>query len=177
MHAPEHRSNDEGERVADADSAGTQQYIVRAVLGAAREEPAASPEGWHASGTVLVADDEPQVRRVLAMMLTDIGFHVLEAATTTACLELYREHAGVIDAIMLDLMMPGGGGREVLRVLRAAGHRVPVVLSSGYGHEALGADLRADPYLTFLEKPYDLESFVRTLQRATSRANAGATRT
>lgn len=123
-------------------------------------------EGWHASGTVLIADDEPRVRQVLAMMLTDIGFQVLEAATATACVSLYREHAGAINAIMVDLMMPGGGGREVVRVLRAEGHRVPIVVSSGYSEEAIGADLRADPQLAFLEKPFEYATFVRTLQSA-----------
>jgi PAS domain S-box-containing protein len=128
------------------------------------DEPALL-DGWRASGTVLIADDEPRVRQVLAMMLTGIGFRVLEAATATACLELYHQHAGAINAIMLDLVMPGGGGREVVRVLRAEGHQVPVVLSSGYSEEAIGAELRADPHLAFLEKPFEYATFVRTLQK------------
>ncbi|MDB4992830.1 MAG: sensory box histidine kinase/response regulator [Myxococcaceae bacterium] len=123
-------------------------------------------EGWRGSGTVLVADDEPGVRQVLTMMLTEIGFRVLEASTAAACVELYREHAASINAIMLDLVMPGGGGREVVRALRAEGHQVPVVLSSGYSEEAIGPELRADPHLTFLEKPYDYDAFVRTLKTA-----------
>jgi PAS domain S-box-containing protein len=141
---------------------------------AASETPA-PVDGWRASGTVLVADDEPRVRQVLTMMLTDIGFHVLEAANATACLELYREHAGTINAIMLDLVMPGGGGREVVRVLRAEGHQVPVVLSSGYSEETIGAELRADPNLAFLEKPYEYATFVRTLQTAIAMRPGAAT--
>ncbi|MDB4939176.1 MAG: sensory box histidine kinase/response regulator, partial [Labilithrix sp.] len=137
---------------------------------AAKPEVVATVDGWRATGTVLVADDEPRVRQVLTMMLTDIGFDVLEAATATACLDVYRAHAGSINAIMLDLVMPGGGGREVVRVLRAEGHRVPVVLSSGYSEEAIGAELRADPHLAFLEKPYEYATFVRTLQTAMATA-------
>ena len=132
----------------------------------AKAEVVPTVEGWRATGTVLVVDDEPRVRQVLTMMLTDIGFEVLEAATATACLELYRKHADSINAIMLDLVMPGGGGREVVRVLRAEGHQVPVVLSSGYSEEAIGAELRSDPHLAFLEKPYEYATFVRTLQTA-----------
>ena len=133
----------------------------------AEPEVAATVEGWRASGTVLVADDEPRVRQVLSMMLTDIGFEVIEAATASACLELYRKHAGS----MLDLVMPGGGGREVVRVLRAEGHHVPVVLSSGYSEEAIGAELRADPHLAFLEKPYEYATVVRPLQTAMATAS------
>lgn len=121
-------------------------------------------EDWRGSGTVLVADDEPRVRQVLTMMLTDIGFNVLEADSAHACLEMYRTHAGAINAIMVDLMMPGGGGREVVRALRAEGHWVPVIVSSGYSEEAIGPELRADSKLGFLEKPFEFSTFVRTLR-------------
>ncbi|AKU99609.1 sensory box histidine kinase/response regulator [Labilithrix luteola] len=131
-----------------------------------RPTPAPPPtvEDWRGSGTVLVADDEPRVRQVLTMMLTDIGFHVLEADSAHACLEMYRTHAGAINAIMVDLMMPGGGGREVVRALRAEGHWVPVIVSSGYSEEAIGPELRADSKLGFLEKPFEFSTFVRTLR-------------
>jgi two-component system, cell cycle sensor histidine kinase and response regulator CckA len=140
-------------------------FFPRSDKAAVSERPTKLEE-WHASGTVLVADDEPRVRQVLTMMLTDIGFQVLEAESASACLELYRAHAGSINAIMLDLVMPGGGGSEVVRVLRAEGHSVPVVLSSGYSEEAIGPELRSDPHLAFLEKPYEYATFVRTLQLA-----------
>lgn len=126
-------------------------------------QPPAATE-WRASGTVLIADDEPRVRQVLSMMLTDIGFKVLEAESAHACLETYRKHADAINAVMVDLMMPGGGGGEVVRTLRAEGHAVPVVVSSGYSEDAVGQELRSDPKLAFLEKPFDFQTFVRTLK-------------
>jgi signal transduction histidine kinase len=127
---------------------------------APREEP------WRASGTVLVADDEPRVRDVFKMLLADIGFQVLEAASASTCLDVYRANASVIDAVIIDLEMPGGGGREVVRVLRAEGHAVPVVISSGYTSEAIGHELRVDRRLSFLAKPFDHSTFVRTLKGA-----------
>jgi PAS domain S-box-containing protein len=128
------------------------------------EAALAADEDWRATGTILVADDEPRVRQVLAMMLTNIGFEVLEAGTAPACLALYRQHADSINAIMVDLMMPGGGGREVVRVLRAEGRRGPIVVSSGYTEEAIEPELRADPHLAFLEKPFEYLTFVQTLK-------------
>jgi PAS domain S-box-containing protein len=121
---------------------------------------------WRRTGTVLIADDEPRVRQVLAMMLKDIGFDVLEAGNAVTCLATYRANAGSIDAIMVDLEMPGGGGREVVRVLRAEGHQVPVIVSSGYSEETVGRELLADPQVAFLEKPFEYATFVRTLQGA-----------
>jgi CheY-like chemotaxis protein len=123
-------------------------------------------EDWRTTGTVLIADDEPRVRQVLAMMLSDIGFNVLHASSATGCLEVYRANAGAIDAVVVDLQMPGGGGREVVRVLRAEGHHVPIVVSSGYSEESVGPELRSDNRLSFLEKPFEYSTFVRTLKGA-----------
>lgn len=124
------------------------------------------PEEWRTTGTVLIADDEPRVRQVLAMMLGDIGFEVLQASSATGCVEVYRANASAIDAVVVDLQMPGGGGREVVRILRSEGHRVPIVVSSGYSEDSVGPELRADNRLSFLEKPFEYSTFVRTLQGA-----------
>jgi two-component system, cell cycle sensor histidine kinase and response regulator CckA len=130
----------------------------------------AEPEEWRTTGTVLIADDEPRVRQVLAMMLGDIGFNVLHASSASGCLEVYRANAAAIDAVMVDLQMPGGGGREVVRVLRAEGHQVPIVVSSGYSEESVGPELRSDNRLSFLEKPFEYSTFVRTLKGAIASA-------
>lgn len=131
-------------------------------VGASRHAEAA----LEARGTVLVADDEPGIRRAVAMMLTDVGFDVLQADTAGACIALFREHSDSIDAVMVDLEMPGGGGREVVRSLRADGHRVPVVIASGYIAETVGRELRTDPWLELLEKPFELSTLVRKLGAA-----------
>lgn len=119
-----------------------------------------------ARGAVLIADDEPRVRQVLVLMLQDLGFRTLEAATTAACLDVFREHAAEISLLLVDLVMPGGGGQEIVRTLRAEGVRVPVVVSSGYSEDAIGPELRADPNLLFLEKPFDMDTLTRTVRRA-----------
>lgn len=133
---------------------------------AIRSEIPAPELPWRGEGVVIVADDHPRVRNVLRMMLTDVGFEVLEAESAQRCLELYRENAGRINAIMADLMMPGGGGGEVVRVLRAGGSSVPVVLSSGYSKDMIGPEIRSDPHVAFLEKPFELSTLVRVLRGA-----------
>ena len=125
-----------------------------------------APEEWRGSGTIIVADDEPRVRQVLALMVADLGFDVVETRSTEECLRAFRTNAKDVRAVITDLTMPGGGGAEIIRVLREEGHQVPVVLSSGYPEDALDRELRADPKLTFLEKPFDFETFARTLRRA-----------
>ncbi|MBN9162808.1 MAG: PAS domain-containing protein [Myxococcales bacterium] len=129
-------------------------------------EPLSAPEmfAWRTTGTVVIADDEPRVREVLRMMLEDIGFRVLEAENAKRCLEVYRAHRDEVSLIMVDLMMPGGGGREVVSTLRADGERVPIVISSGYDERTMSSELRGDALLAFLEKPFDFDTFARTLR-------------
>lgn len=119
---------------------------------------------WRGSGTMVLADDEPRVREVLKMMMTDVGFRVIETDSAPKCLELYRQHKDDVTFVMVDWMMPGGGGRAVVSTLRARGDRVPIVISSGYSEEAVGADLRADPLVVFLEKPFEFETLLRTIR-------------
>ena len=118
---------------------------------------------------MIVGDDEPRVRQVLAIMIGDLGFDVVEAGSADECIAAFRAHGNAVRALMIDLTMPGGGGAEVVRTLRAEGHEVPIVLSSGYPEDAVSPELRADPRLSFLEKPYDFERLARTMRRAVER--------
>jgi two-component system, cell cycle sensor histidine kinase and response regulator CckA len=167
-------------RVESAPGRGTTVVVFLPMSHDQAEEapPAPAEEEWRPSGTVLVADDEARVRQVLVMMLTDLGLDVLEASDTASCLETYRAHADAVNAIIVDLTMPGGGGREVVRALRAEGHQIPIVVSSGYSEDVIQAELRRDAHLRFLEKPFELTTFIDTLRAAMetdeSRARAGA---
>lgn len=133
-------------------------------------EPPSQEQPWRGSGTVLVGDDEPRVRQVLVLMLRQMGFRVIEAATAPECLDAFRASPEPVRVVLIDLTMPGGGGAEVVRALRADGHDVPVILSSGYPEDTIGPELRGDPRLTFLEKPFDYDTFTRVLRRAIERA-------
>ncbi len=126
---------------------------------------ATDPLSWRASGTLLIADDDARVREVLRMMMLEVGFRVIEAENATKCLDMYRRHRGEVTMIMVDLMMPGGGGRAVVAGVRGQGDRIPIIVSSGYSEDSIGADLRDDPLVAFLEKPYELETLVRTMRR------------
>ena len=103
--------------------------------------------------TVLVTDDEPGLRAVMRAVLDDEGYAVLEAAHGPAMLELLaRERA---DLVLLDVMMPGGDGREAYRQLRARADLpdVPVVMMSAAVQPA-----GLDPSIAaFLRKPFDLD--------------------
>ncbi|NMG20386.1 hypothetical protein DP116_13310 [Brasilonema bromeliae SPC951] len=150
------------------------RVLLPAVAGPDLPTPApAAAAGWRATGTVLVADDEPVVRQVAAGMLERLGFRVVLAADGREAVAAVR--AGGVDLVLLDLLMPVMDGREALRDIRAAAPGLPVLLSSGYDEQqAADADGLAG-FDGFVRKPYRLHHFVTELRRVYERRPAGGT--
>jgi CheY-like chemotaxis protein len=125
--------------------------------------------------TVLVVDDEPLVRTQVRRTLQLRGYRVVEAPDGRGALATIEgEWPGsgpiaAIDVILLDMTMPDMDGAEVLRRLRAAGSRVPVVVSSGYLDVSIERRLPRGEFQGFLAKPYgatDLVNAIETARRA-----------
>lgn len=101
---------------------------------------------------ILVAEDEAPMRRGVGILLQAKGYEVLEAANGAEA--LVKAHAARPDLLVLDVMMPGKTGFEVLQALRAAGSATPVIMLTAKGTEAdkvLGFALGVDDYVT---KPF-----------------------
>jgi CheY-like chemotaxis protein len=134
-------------------------------------EPAVStrkPDGqWRSQGTVLVVDDDLDVRELVGEMLHRIGFAVLSAQEGSEGLEMFRKQHRDIDLVLLDLTMPGISGEEALRRIHRIQPDQPVVLMSGYSEEFAAARLEG-PIGGFLQKPFTNESLAEAL-RATLR--------
>ena len=124
-----------------------------------------------ATATVLVVDDEPMVREVVARYLELDGLRVEQAADGTAAAEWLTGHRP--DLVVLDIMLPGTDGLSILRQLRTAGD-VPVILLTARADEidrVLGLELGADDYVVKPFSPRELAARVRTVLR---RVNAPA---
>ena len=110
--------------------------------------------GFAGSGTVLVVDDDRGVRGTLRMLLTSMGFDVLEARDGREAVDTFAAHADAIALVVLDLTMPVFGGREVFTELRLIRSDVRVILSSGYDEEETTRRFGAKGLAGFLQKPY-----------------------
>jgi two-component system, OmpR family, response regulator len=119
-------------------------------------------------GELLVVDDEPFLRDAVAASLRFLGFAVTTAQTGTDALRLARDRP--FDLLVLDVMLPGTDGFDVVRRLRRDGSRVPVIFLTARDTQAdkvTGLTLGGDDYLT---KPFGLEELaarIRTVLRRT----------
>lgn len=119
-----------------------------------------------AGATILVIDDEPDVREVVQAMLESHGARVLTAEDGASGIHLFREQAGQIDAVLLDLTMPGLGGDAVYRELVRLRPSVRVVISSGYSEQETSARFRGAGPAGFVHKPYTADTLVRKIGAA-----------
>lgn len=116
--------------------------------------------------TVLVIDDEDDVREVAEAVLTRRGARVLVAEDGPSGIELFRANADTIDVVLLDMTMPGMTGVETMRHIAAIRSDVKVVLSSGYAkEEALGRMDEVQP-VDFVQKPFSADGLVGSLAAA-----------
>ncbi|MGH3096468.1 MAG: response regulator transcription factor [Streptosporangiales bacterium] len=121
-------------------------------------------------GRLVVVDDEPNIKELLAASLRFAGFEVTAAGDGRAAIEAVRDVRP--DLMVLDIMMPGMDGYAVMRKLRAEGLHVPVVFLTardGTQDKVQGLTLGGDDYVT---KPFSLEELVARI-RAVLRRTSG----
>ena len=117
------------------------------------------------TGTVLVIDDEAAVREAAMDILEMEGFAVVTAADGESGLAHVQKEETAVDLILLDLSMPGLGGRETLARLRHVAPDIDVLLSSGYSQTDVDETLVKGQVVGFLQKPYNIDQLIKTVRQ------------
>jgi PAS domain S-box-containing protein len=116
-------------------------------------------------GTVLVVDDEPSLRNVVATAIKGLGFKVLTAKDGMDGLELFQQHRNDIRLVICDLTMPRMDGWQTIEAMRKLEPSISVILCSGYSEaQAMGGYHPEQPQ-AFLSKPYEYETLYETISR------------
>ncbi|MBL8948590.1 MAG: response regulator, partial [Myxococcales bacterium] len=125
----------------------------------AEERVTAPPRPVHVGGheTVLVVEDDTQVRRVLADTLAREGFRVLVAQHGLEALVLAEDHGPGIDLVVTDVVMPKMGGPELADQLRVLRPGLPILFLTGYSEQAVLNRGDLNPGASLLEKPFSRE--------------------
>ncbi|HET6930634.1 MAG TPA: PAS domain S-box protein [Candidatus Acidoferrum sp.] len=114
--------------------------------------------------TVLLTEDEQDVREIAREFLESGGYKVIEAKNGKEALALAAEHRGKIDLLVTDMVMPGMTGQELAVQLQREHPGVSVVFMSGYSEHAATEMADADPSVRLLTKPFSRGAILRTVR-------------
>ncbi|MBI5690466.1 MAG: PAS domain S-box protein [Verrucomicrobia bacterium] len=131
---------------------------------------------WFPGGTeaLLVVDDEEALRTLLAKALGWKGYRVQTAASGLEAIELVSDTTQHLDAVLLDLNMPGATGVDVLKIIRIARPQLRVLILSGHLTPAARIEFEQLGQREFVQKPYKLEDVGRRLRDLLDGRNPGA---
>jgi nitrogen-specific signal transduction histidine kinase len=134
---------------------GTTFEILLPAAGEPRAVMAAHPaQAIGGTETVLVVEDQSDVRRMVALVLERLGYHVLQAASGEEALRLLTSHQEPLDLLVTDVVMPGMTGDHLARLLRLARPGLPVLFMSGYADRLVMERELATTQASFLQKPF-----------------------
>ncbi len=117
----------------------------------------ATPRDLSGAGRILFVEDEDAVRTVAARLLRARGYEVIEAADGEEALDLAEQHAGEIDLLISDVVMPGLDGPALLKKARPFLGDAKVMFISGYAEAEFSDLLEGETDITFVAKPIDIK--------------------
>ncbi|MGH9814861.1 MAG: PAS domain S-box protein [Candidatus Acidiferrales bacterium] len=138
------------------------------------QDLAAVPGLQRGRETVLVVEDQDEVRDLAIEFLRSQGYAVLQASNGAEALEIAGRHPGRIDLLMTDVVMPGISGSELAQRLIASRPDTRVLYVSGYTEEAIGQHGVLDKGTEFLAKPFSRDALARKLREILDSASPAA---
>ncbi len=142
-------------------------YLPRVAGGEVVEPRVAVPDTTatlHGSETILVVEDQEEVRTLIRKILEARGYHVLTAANGGAALETAASHSGPIHLLLSDVVMPGMSGREVSRLLSPTRLSMRTLYVSGYTDESIVQHGVLEAGVEFLQKPFTAAGLLRRVR-------------
>ena len=127
-----------------------------------RRPPARDLSG---AGRILFVEDEDAVRIVAAKLLRARGYEVMEAASGEEALVIAESHAGKIDLMISDVVMPGMQGPDLLKQARIFLGAAPVMFISGYAESEFSDLLEGEANISFLPKPIDIKTLAERVKQ------------
>ena len=138
----------------------------RVITSAALEQSNVRP------GTILVVEDEETLRQAVSKALGKQGLTVLEAGNGSVALDLVRAHD--IEAVLLDVTLPGMSSRQIFQEILRMRPKVKVIVTSAYGVETVAASFPELQLDQFIRKPFRLVDLLRMLESAVSAKTSDA---
>ena len=115
--------------------------------------------------TILLVEDEANLRQLVAKCLRLLGYQVLEADNGQTALKLWQENAHKIDLLFSDMLMPEGmTGLDLTAKLRKEKSNLKVIISSGYNVEMAGQNKPGEEDIVYFQKPYEFDALSKKIR-------------
>ncbi len=114
--------------------------------------------------TILLVDDEVDVRETAAEVLRNMGYHVIEAGDGERALYLFNTYQGKIDLILTDVVMPRMGGHSLFMKIRQQNKQTPIILVTGYDRSHILSSNSKLEHFKVINKPFDFDKLSQDIQ-------------
>jgi PAS domain S-box-containing protein len=120
---------------------------------------------WHGSGTILLVEDEVQVKIIAKQLLEHLGFIVIEASNGEEALDAYHANHESIILVLTDMGMPVMDGYALIRELKKLKPELPIIISSGFGDADFASQIAGDDVAGLISKPYTMSQLQLILKK------------
>jgi len=151
-------------------------YLPASQATLAEEKVRPSEELKKGGETILLIDDEEVVLIVTRRILRMLGYTVITTASGSEAIEVYRSRCDEIALVILDMIMPGMGGREVFERLKRINPQIRVILSSGYSVEGQAQEIIDQGAMTFIQKPFSANNLSEKIREVLETKEPGERR-
>jgi two-component system, cell cycle sensor histidine kinase and response regulator CckA len=158
--------------VASAAGSGTTVRLYLPALGEdARPSPGPMPDADPGGGseTILLVEDEASLRGMIAEVLIESGYRVLQAHTAEDALQLAHQHRGPIDLLLTDVVMPGMGGAELAEALYVPRPATRVLFMSGYTEDVVLTRGVLAEEVALIQKPFNSSTLLHRIRETLGR--------
>lgn len=142
-------------------------YLPAQISDSGREDKQQSANfiPWQGRGTILLVEDEDQVRFIEKTILKRYGFTIIEAVNGKEALEMFQQNTEEIRLVITDIGMPIMNGYELFSRLKKIKPELPIIISSGFGDKEIGSKIPKEDVAGLLSKPLSLIQLQELLKR------------
>ena len=144
-------------------------YLPRVLEARVTSAAPAQPGASRGSETILVAEDDNQIRTLICRILENSGYTVLSADSGGEAIRLCEQHPDRIDLLISDVIMPSMSGGELAEQIASSRPETKILFMSGYTGNAISHHGALSPRAVFLEKPFVLSTLNRKVREALDR--------
>lgn len=166
----------------EVESAPGKGTTFRAYLPIAKEPAGKTPastktaHGYRGTETILLVEDEEPVRKLAKMMLERLGYRVMTATDGLAAIPLWRVHGAEIELLLTDMVMPNGmTGIQLGEMFQKSRPALKIVVMSGYSEDMLGDSSKSGLKVSFLAKPFQVETIAKAIRQSLDGNLGGST--